>query len=94
MLTHGAEEAALYDRQLRLWGSEAQSRIRQARIVIAPFEGGVAAEVAKNLVLAGVKELILVDDGLVGEESLAAGGFIWRADDVGKKVSWLRWLQE
>lgn len=46
----------------------------------------MAAEVAKNLVLAGVKELILVDDGVVGEESLAAGGFIWRADDVGKKV--------
>ncbi|CAO1625424.1 unnamed protein product [Parajaminaea phylloscopi] len=78
------EEAALYDRQLRLWGAVAQSRIRQCRAVISPFQGGVAIETAKNLILAGVNELILVDDGLVEEGSLAAG-FVWREEDIGRK---------
>lgn len=80
-----AEEAALYDRQLRLWGSVAQSRIRQCRVLLAPFASGVAIEVAKNLILAGVKELILLDDGDVSEYSLAAG-FVWREEDIGSKV--------
>ena len=79
------EEAALYDRQLRLWGSVAQSRIRQARIIMAPFHGGVAVETAKNLILAGVKELILVDDGDVNAFNLTSG-FVWRETDIGQKV--------
>lgn len=80
------EEAALYDRQLRLWGSVAQSRIRQCRVLLAPFQGGLAVETAKNLILAGVKELILLDDGQVDGYSLAAG-FVWREEDIGKNVS-------
>ncbi|CAO1622211.1 unnamed protein product [Sympodiomycopsis kandeliae] len=78
------EEAALYDRQIRLWGSEAQSKMRQARVLITPFQGGLAIETAKNLILAGVKEIMLLDDGAVNEYSLAAG-FVWREEDVGKK---------
>lgn len=82
-----AEEAALYDRQLRLWGSEAQSRIRQCRVLIAPFQGGLAIEVAKNLILAGVKEIVLLDDGVVDEAESLTAGFVWRKEDVGKVVS-------
>ncbi|CAO1628959.1 unnamed protein product [Jaminaea pallidilutea] len=78
------EEAALYDRQLRLWGSEAQSRIRQCRVLIAPFQGGLAIEVAKNLILAGVKEIVLLDDGIVDEAESLTAGFVWRKEDVGK----------
>jgi ubiquitin-like 1-activating enzyme E1 A len=81
-----SEEAALYDRQLRLWGSVAQARIRQCRVLIAPFQGGVAIETAKNLILAGVKEVILLDDGEVDGYSLTAG-FVWREEDIGQKVS-------
>lgn len=85
ILVNRSEEAALYDRQLRLWGSVAQSRIRQCRAIIAPFQGGVAVEAAKNLILAGVRELILVDDGLVEGGSLTAS-FAWREADVGQSV--------
>lgn len=52
---------------------------------MAPFHGGVAVETAKNLILAGVKELILVDDGDVNAFNLTSG-FVWRETDIGQKV--------
>lgn len=55
-------------------------------MILAPFESGLSIEVAKNLILAGVKEIVLLDDGDVSEFSLAAG-FVWREEDVGRKVS-------
>lgn len=33
------EEAELYDRQIRLWGLEAQSRVRNARVLIVGLRG-------------------------------------------------------
>ena len=33
------EEAELYDRQIRLWGVEAQSRVRSAKVLIAGLQG-------------------------------------------------------
>jgi len=54
------EEAALYDRQIRLWGLDAQKRLRAARVLLVHV-GGLGAEVAKNLILAGVNSLTLLD---------------------------------
>ncbi|TRY75292.1 hypothetical protein TCAL_01337 [Tigriopus californicus] len=54
------EEATLYDRQIRLWGLDAQKRLRNARILVCGMSG-LGAEVAKNLVLAGVKSLTMLD---------------------------------
>ncbi|PSC72192.1 SUMO-activating enzyme subunit 1B-1 [Micractinium conductrix] len=54
-------EAAIYDRQLRVWGVETQKRLSAARVLIAGL-GGLAAEVAKNVVLAGVGSVTLCDD--------------------------------
>ncbi|KAL4450085.1 hypothetical protein ABPG77_010754 [Micractinium sp. CCAP 211/92] len=54
-------EAAIYDRQLRVWGVETQKRLSAARVLIAGCTG-LAAEVAKNIVLAGVGSVTLVDD--------------------------------
>ncbi|KAK9825166.1 hypothetical protein WJX81_000917 [Elliptochloris bilobata] len=56
------QEAAVYDRQLRVWGVEVQKRLTAARILVVGCTSGVAAEVAKNIVLAGVGSLTLVDD--------------------------------
>jgi len=51
-----ADEAAVYDRQIRVWGAEAQGRLGGARVAL--WGGGpLAAEVAKNLALAGVGRL-------------------------------------
>ncbi|XP_015609625.1 SUMO-activating enzyme subunit 1 [Cephus cinctus] len=53
-------EAELYDRQIRLWGLESQKRLRSANILLAGLNGFIA-EVAKNIILAGVKSVTFLD---------------------------------
>ncbi|EIW80911.1 hypothetical protein CONPUDRAFT_103924 [Coniophora puteana RWD-64-598 SS2] len=77
------DEAAVYDRQIRLWGLEAQQRMRNATILVVRLRG-TATEAIKNIVLAGIGKLIIVDEDDVSEEDLAAG-FFYRDEDVGKK---------
>lgn len=77
------DEAAVYDRQIRLWGLDAQQRMRNATIMVVRLKG-IATEAIKNIVLAGIGKLIVVDDEVVSEEDLGAG-FFFREDDVGKK---------
>ena len=79
------EEASRYDRQMRLWGIEAQQRMRNATILVVRLRG-VATEAIKNMVLAGIGRLVIVDGDEVTEEDLGAG-FFFRDDDVGKNVS-------
>jgi ubiquitin-like 1-activating enzyme E1 A len=92
----------LYDRQIRLWGLEAQQRytyqsflllqgdailprMRNAKILVVGLRG-IATEVIKNIVLAGIGRLIIVDGEDVSEEDLGAG-FFFRNEDIGKTVS-------
>ncbi|KAG5726873.1 SUMO-activating enzyme subunit 1 [Termitomyces sp. T112] len=76
------EEASRYDRQMRLWGLEAQQRMRNATIVVVRLKG-TAAETVKNVVLAGVGKVVMVDGEEVMEEDLGAG-FLFRDEDVGR----------
>eukprot|EP00898_Chlorokybus_atmophyticus_P005571 jgi/Chlat1/6014/Chrsp4S06316 len=64
-------EAALYDRQIRVWGVEAQKRMSGARILVAGCYG-VVAETAKNIVLAGVGSVAVLDDRRVDSEAVAS----------------------
>jgi len=77
------DEAALYDRQIRLWGLEAQQRMRNATILVVNLRG-VATETIKNIVLAGIGKLIIWDCKDVAAEDLGVG-FFFRDEDVGKK---------
>ncbi|KAF9468610.1 hypothetical protein BDZ94DRAFT_681508 [Collybia nuda] len=77
------EEASRYDRQMRLWGLEAQQRMRNATILVIRLQG-TATEAIKNMVLAGIGKLIIVDSEEVTEEDLGAG-FLFRDEDVGQK---------
>ncbi|RAL05604.1 E1 ubiquitin-activating protein AOS1 [Aspergillus ibericus CBS 121593] len=70
-----ADEIALYDRQIRLWGVKAQEKLRSANILLITFKA-LANEVAKNLVLAGIGSLTIIDHELVTEEDLGAQFFI------------------
>ena len=79
------EEIALYDRQIRLWGAQAQERIRSANILLISLRA-LGTEIAKNLTLAGIRSLTIVDDEPVTDEDLGAQYFI-REEDVGKPVS-------
>ncbi|CAE7262475.1 SAE1 [Symbiodinium natans] len=47
------DQVAVYDRQLRLWGVQAQQRLLNAKVLIWGMEGS-NVEACKNLVLAGV----------------------------------------
>lgn len=79
-----ADEIALYDRQIRLWGAQAQARIRSAHILLVSLRA-LGTEIAKNLVLAGISSLTIIDDEPVTEEDLGAQYFL-REEDVGKPV--------
>lgn len=80
-----ADEIALYDRQIRLWGAQAQERIRSAHILLISLRA-LGTEIAKNLTLAGINSLTIIDDDVVTEEDLGTQYFV-REDDVGKSVS-------
>ncbi|KAI8094017.1 hypothetical protein BDF21DRAFT_448309 [Thamnidium elegans] len=69
------DEAAIYDRQIRLWGLDAQQRIGKADILIAGVRG-LSDEVCKNLALAGVASITLLDHEKVTEEDLGAQFFL------------------
>lgn len=69
------QETALYDRQIRVWGVDAQRRLSKAHILVSGMKGTVV-EFCKNIVLAGVGSLTLVDSREVTEEALSANFLI------------------
>lgn len=80
-----SDEVALYDRQIRLWGFQAQEHIRNANILLVNIRA-LGNEIAKNLVLAGIGSLTIVDNAHVTEEDLGSQ-FLVGEEDVGKPVS-------
>jgi ubiquitin-like 1-activating enzyme E1 A len=46
-------ESDVYDRQIRLWGAEAQMKMRHSKVLYIHITG-VSSEIIKNLVLAGI----------------------------------------
>ncbi|KAF5633085.1 ubiquitin-like 1-activating enzyme E1 A [Fusarium sp. NRRL 52700] len=79
--TVSADEVALYDRQIRLWGMAAQAKIQGANILLITIKA-LANEIAKNLVLAGVGSLTLLDSATVTEADRGAQFFIPDGEDV------------
>ncbi|KAK9456338.1 hypothetical protein V1511DRAFT_497210 [Dipodascopsis uninucleata] len=77
-----ANEIALYDRQIRLWGLAAQERMRSANVLLITI-GGFANEVAKNIVLAGIGSLTIIDSRTVAATDLAAQFFVTE-ESIGK----------
>ncbi|KAH0523624.1 hypothetical protein TsFJ059_008601 [Trichoderma semiorbis] len=75
-----ADEIALYDRQIRLWGMAAQAKIQSANILLITIRA-LANEIAKNLVLAGVGSLTVLDNALVTEADLGAQFLLSEVED-------------
>jgi ubiquitin-like 1-activating enzyme E1 A len=63
---------------------DGRDRMRNATILMVKLRG-VATETIKNIVLAGIGRLIIVDGDEVAEEDLGTG-FFFRDEDVGRKV--------
>ncbi|TVU16687.1 hypothetical protein EJB05_40262 [Eragrostis curvula] len=70
-----AQETALYDRQIRVWGVDAQKRLSKAHVLVCGMNG-TTIEFCKNIVLAGVGSLSLMDDHTVTEDDLNANFLI------------------
>jgi len=75
------QEAELYDRQIRLWGLDAQKRLRSSKVLVIGM-GGLGCEVAKNLVLAGINSLTMLDNNNLTVED-ATSQFLAPRDQVG-----------
>ncbi|KAL3519027.1 hypothetical protein ACH5RR_021616 [Cinchona calisaya] len=69
------QETALYDRQIRVWGVDAQRRLSKSHILVSGLKGTVI-EFCKNIILAGVGSLTLNDDRPVTDELLSANFLI------------------
>ncbi|GAB7342644.1 hypothetical protein MBLNU457_g0805t1 [Dothideomycetes sp. NU457] len=76
-----ADEIALYDRQIRLWGVQAQERIRSANVLLITVKA-LGTEIAKNLILNGINSLTIIDNGIITDDDLGAQYFL-RDEDVG-----------
>ncbi|KAL7948292.1 hypothetical protein V8C42DRAFT_314012 [Trichoderma barbatum] len=76
-----ADEIALYDRQIRLWGMAAQAKIQSANILLITIRA-LANEIAKNLVLAGVGSLTLLDNAIVTNADQGAQFLLSEVDDA------------
>ncbi|CAM9314362.1 unnamed protein product, partial [Hapterophycus canaliculatus] len=74
----GVDES-LYSRQLYVMGHEAQRRMATSNVLIVGANG-LGAEVAKNVILAGVKSVTLLDDGLADWTDLSAQFYLTEAD--------------
>jgi ubiquitin-like 1-activating enzyme E1 A len=77
------KEAEIYDRQIRLWGVEAQRRLRAARVLLAGFNA-LGAEIAKNTILAGIN--VVIQDDKVATLADSGSNFFLSDSDVGQNV--------
>ena len=73
----------VYDRQIRLWGADAQRRIQASRVLFLGL-GPANVELVKNLVLAGFSATI-ADHRKVDAASLGYN-FFADAESIGKSV--------
>ncbi|RCK65982.1 DNA damage tolerance protein RHC31 [Candida viswanathii] len=76
-----ADEIALYDRQIRLWGITTQLRLRTTKVLIINLNG-IGTEVVKNLVLGGINTIEILDDAVVRPEDFACQFFLPNDDCI------------
>ncbi|CAN6464740.1 unnamed protein product [Victoria cruziana] len=80
------QETALYDRQIRIWGADAQRRLSRSHILVSGITGAIV-EFCKNVVLAGIGSLTLMDDRSVSEKDLSVNFLIPPDEDTYKGKS-------
>ncbi|KAL3826155.1 hypothetical protein ACJIZ3_022184 [Penstemon smallii] len=72
----------LHSRQLAVYGRETMRRLFASNVLISGMQG-LGAEIAKNLILAGVKSVTLHDEGTVELWDLSSS-FTFTEEDLGK----------
>ncbi|KAG9155900.1 hypothetical protein Leryth_004149 [Lithospermum erythrorhizon] len=91
---NGEIDEDLHSRQLAVYGRETMRRLFASNVLVSGMQG-LGAEIAKNLVLAGVKSVTLHDVGNVELWDLSSN-FVFSEEDIGKNraVASLQKLQE
>ncbi|XP_054859377.1 ubiquitin-like modifier-activating enzyme 1 [Eublepharis macularius] len=85
MAKNGSEadiDEGLYSRQLYVLGHEAMKRMQNANILVSGLRG-LGVEIAKNIILGGVKSVTVHDQG-VAEWSDLSSQFYLHEEDLGK----------
>ncbi|UVC54209.1 e1 ubiquitin-activating enzyme [Theileria orientalis] len=77
-------DSLVYDRQIRLWGIEAQKKIMNSQVLFLG-KNGIQEECMKNLLLAGMN-VTLINEHLVSEQDVKFSFFL-KPEDVGKQHS-------
>ncbi|KAJ1745380.1 E1 ubiquitin-activating protein, partial [Coemansia sp. RSA 1591] len=80
--TSGDIDESLYSRQLYVLGADAMKKMSASNVLIVGLKG-LGCEVAKNIVLAGVKSVTLYDPSPVVISDLSTQFFLHQ-EDVGK----------
>ncbi|KAL1177584.1 hypothetical protein V6Z11_A03G041000 [Gossypium hirsutum] len=79
---HNDIDEDLHSRQLAVYGRETMRRLFASNVLVSGMQG-LGAEIAKNLILAGVKSVTLHDEGVVELWDMSSN-FVFSEDDVGK----------
>ena len=75
----------MYSRQLYVMGHEGQRRMMASKVVLVGLSG-LGVETAKNCILAGVHELVLVDDHTPTYYDLGGNCYLQEKDVVGSSM--------
>ncbi|EME28122.1 ubiquitin-activating enzyme E1 [Galdieria sulphuraria] len=77
-------DEGLYSRQLYVLGMDAQRRMSSSSVLIYGLTG-LGIEIAKNLILAGVKQVFIYDKETVSSQDLSSNFFLSESD-IGKST--------
>lgn len=75
-------DEGLYSRQLYVLGHDAMRRMANSDVLISGL-GGLGVEIAKNVILGGVKSVTLHDSAVCTIEDLGSQFYLYQ-DDIGK----------
>ena len=75
-------DTSLYSRQLYTIGKHAMDSLRNSKILISGLSG-IGIEIAKNLILYGVKQVTIHDSDKITKNDLSSNYYV-QSDDIGK----------
>lgn len=79
------DKSTRYDRQLRLWAQDGQTRLEKSHVCLVNATS-TGSEILKNLVLPGIGSFTIVDSRNVEEDDLS-GNFFLQQLDLGRNIA-------
>ena len=70
-----------FDREIRAYDLNSINKLNTSSVLIYGLEKGLATEISKNLILCGVKEIYLYDEGKINELDIETG-YLYSKEDI------------